>query len=340
MLYATKDEAVAEKVSGMITLATPFITVRRRKLPRLIPFAFIVIALFGIFEAMFRTFGETFLSIPIVPKEASLNAVILIAIWLVATLVSSLLYRLEGKSFGIGNLFRLLRGGENADAIIDKELHRMKLTSDDDQLTRDRYEKLLVARPIGDEASMSLIVTQFLSWFENRILTAMTSKVKQFFSGIGFFSWIWKILLLVGVFILTAKNLFPVSLPWLSAWSDDLFSMVHYAPRGLIIVILGDALAVILLYGFLSLITLLGPLVAGLGFGLDAMFWNHFVSTTAERSPPGAARVFLQSLPADPSGLASAGLAHSGIYTDPQVIDEIIDWIESREKDLGESAPD
>ena len=159
---------------------------------------------------MFRTFGETFLSIPIVPKETSLKVLILIAIWLVATLVSSLLYRPEGKSFGIGNLFRLLRGGENADAIIDKELHRMKLTSDDDQLTRDRYEKLLVARPIGDEASMSLIVTQFLSWFKNRILTAMTSKVKQFFSGIGLFSWIWKILLLVGVFILTAKNLFPV----------------------------------------------------------------------------------------------------------------------------------
>ena len=94
--------------------------------------------------------------------------------------------------------------------IIDKELHRMKLTSDDDQLTRAPHEKLLVARPIGDEASMSLIVTQFLSWFKNRILTAMTSKVKQFFSGIGLFSWIWKILLLVGVFILTAKNLFPV----------------------------------------------------------------------------------------------------------------------------------
>ena len=85
------------------------------------------------------------------------------------------------------------------------------------------------------------------------------------------------------------------------ASSDDLFSMVHYAPRGLILVILGGAIAVILLYGFLSLIALLGLLVAGLGFGLGAMFWNHFVSTTAECSPPGAARVFLQSLPVDPS---------------------------------------
>jgi len=335
MLYATKDEKVAENVAGMVTMATPFIAVRRRKLPGLVLFAFIAIALGGMFEAFLHFFGTRLTGIPVRPDQASLLVAILVSVWLVGTVISALLYRPAGKAFGLGRLFTLLRRGKDVDAIVDEELQRMKLTPDDEKTLQDRYEKLLVARPIGDEASMSLIVSQFLSWFENRILTLLSSKVKRLFSGIGWFSWIWKILLLLVLFVVATKVALPGSLPWLMQSLDDSLRPLfgdHYFLRGLSTIVIIGAGAVILLFGFLSLIAMIGLLVAGLAFGLDAMFWNHFVSTTAECSPPGAARVYLQSPPPDPSGRAAAGLAHSGIYSDAKVIDEIVEWIKSREQ--------
>jgi hypothetical protein len=328
MLYATKEKEVSENITGMITMATPFIAVRRRKLPKLVLLAGLAIAIAGAFEAylFFTTAGET-------ASEPSLLVAILVLVWLSGTLLSTLLYRPYGKAFGLGKLFTLLRRGKNSEAIINEELQRLKLTPDDEKVMQKRYDKILVVRPIGDEASMSLIVAQFLSWFENRILTFMSSKVIGFFSGIGLFSWTWKILLLltlpivVALFVLpgTIEHLLPkVPEDFFVKWADNLISYTA------VLIIWGGS-AMILLVGFLSLIAMIGLLLAGLAFGLDAMFWNHFVSTTAECSPPGAARVYLQSPTPDDAGHVAAGLAHSGIYRDSKVINEIVEWIQLRE---------
>lgn len=85
-------------------------------------------------------------------------------------------------------------------------------------------------------------------------------------------------------------------------------------------------LAFFVLFGFVSLIFLLGLLLAAFPFGVDAMFWNHFASTTAETSPlgPRPAQIFVAGGPMKP------GLAHSGIYVHDEAIDQIINWIKKR----------
>ena len=158
--------------------------------------------------------------------------------------------------------------------------------------------------------------------------------MKGFFSGFGLFSWIWKILLLLVLIVVAGKYILTGSTPWLTSALDTSLERVfddNMFLNALGTVVIMGPLAVILLFGFLSLSAMIGLLLAGLAFGLDAMFWNHFVSTTAECSPPGSARVYLQSPPAQSPGSPAAGLAHSGIYTDPQVIDEIAEWIQSLE---------
>jgi hypothetical protein len=59
------------------------------------------------------------------------------------------------------------------------------------------------------------------------------------------------------------------------------------------------------------------------------MFWNHFTSTTAEPAPVGKcpAQIF-HAAPKD--GFVDSGLAHSGIYTNPVAIDQIVSWIMNR----------
>lgn len=342
MLYATKDPAVAKNVNSMVTMSTPFITVRRRKLPKLVLFGILAIALAGAFEAFLYFFGEKENGNGNIADEASLLVAILVLVLLVGTLISALLYRPKEKAFGLGKLFMLLRRGKDADAIVNEELQRMRLTTDNEKTMQDRYEKMLVARPIGDEASMTMIVSQFLSWFVNRILTLMSSNVKKFFSGIGLFLWIWKLLLLLVLFVVIVMVALP-SLPDLFTFMSDaldplfgnsgeLRSKTEIAIRDGTAVTIIILMAPILVLGFLSLIAMIGLLLAGVACGPDAMFWNLFVSTTAESSPAGWARVYLQSAKPDSSGYAAAGLAHSRIYEDKKVIKEIVDWIRSREK--------
>jgi hypothetical protein len=59
MLYAMKDEALANRVTGLVTLATPFISVRERKLHPLVLFSVWTVLLFWVLEASLRFWGPT-----------------------------------------------------------------------------------------------------------------------------------------------------------------------------------------------------------------------------------------------------------------------------------------
>jgi len=348
MLYAMKDEALADRVTGLVTLATPFITVRRRKLHALVLISVLSVVLFGVLEAgLYFCLGPVESGkAPPAPKYLELQASMLwsvaglILLWLFATGLSALKYR--GREFALGDLISLLLRRKNAEKI-RTELELLKLTpvrpgSDEESQSatdrdawKKRLEKMFVVRPIGDEASMSLVVSQFFSWAQNRILTGLGTSVSDF-KNVGWFSWLWKLVVVIALFFLLADKL-----PYLNkAMHDYLVNPVNKwgmgweAIAGLINYLVWGFVAIYVLFGLVSLIGLLVLLVAGSAFGLDAMFWNHFASTTAESSPPGPARVFLQSLAQEP-GKASPSLAHSGIYTDPNVIDEIVEWIKSRE---------
>ena len=324
MLYAMKDKSLADRVTGLVTLATPFITVRRRKLHPLVRFGIWIISLLGILEAGLHFWGPDAGKHP-----GGLWIAVLILLWLFATVLSALKYR--GSEFGTRDLFRLLSPRKNAEDIVTGELGRLKLTPDDESARKKQFEKMLVARPIGDEAAMSLVVSQFLSWVQNRILTLLSSGVINFFK-VGWFSWIWKLVVVI-VLAYYALSLLPNTMgEWIllpvETWAKELFGGDAYVKSGVTSTVVVGVLAIPVLYGLMCLIGLLVLLVAGIAFGPDAMFWNHYFSTTAESSPSGTARVFLQS---PPPGTGSPGLVHSGIYTDAKVIDEIVGWINSRE---------
>jgi hypothetical protein len=213
------------------------------------------------------------------------------------------------------------------------ELDRLKLTRDEEDAGKNQLEKMLVARPLGDEASMGLVVSQFLSWAQNRILTGLGSSVRDF-KNIGWFSWLWKLVVVIALaYFLHDKLPYLYNVVWLvpATVKGWLPGMVPEAIAAVIVVLIWGFLAIYVLFGLISLIGLLVLLAAGLAIGPDAMFWNHFASTTAESSPPGPARVYLQS---PPPATGSPGLVHSGIYTDPKVTDEIVEWIKSREATL------
>ena len=88
-------------------------------------------------------------------------------------------------------------------------------------------------------------------------------------------------------------------------------------------------LAVYIAFSIASLLGLLGLLFSAIPFGLDAMFWNHFASTTVEASPLGSSptQVFMG---AGSEKEEDKGLAHSGIYLDENAISEVIKWIRGR----------
>ncbi len=91
--------------------------------------------------------------------------------------------------------------------------------------------------------------------------------------------------------------------------------------------LLAELLAFFVVHGIISLYALMGLLLAALPFGPDAMFWNHFTSTTAE--PVAVGETPAQIFHAEPKGgLVDPGLAHSGIYTNPKAIHQNVKWID------------
>ena len=329
MLYAMKDAALSDRIAGAVTLATPFITVRRRRLHPLVLFGILFIVLLGFVEAW-----AFFQVEPPPPTSRAFSIAALALLWLFLTLLSALKYR--GGNFGLGQLVPLLLRRNDAESVVTAELYRLKLTPDDEGAKKKQLAKMLVARPFGDEALASLAASQFFSWVQNRILTMLSSGVTSF-GKIGWFSWTWKLLVGIAALSLVGMTVLPSTIGQgeiISRVEGLLKSVVGIESSviaGSLSVVVVVALAIVALYGLMSLIGLLFLLVAAAPFGLDAVFWNHYFSTTAEASPPGSARVFLQS---PPPVAGSYDLSHSGIYTDPMVIDEIVDWIKSREATL------
>ncbi|WP_210542819.1 triacylglycerol lipase [Rhodoferax sp. PAMC 29310] len=384
MLYALKDPSLADRIAGLVTLATPFITVRRRKLHPLVLTGILTICLLGTVEAalQFAHANERSLkvvvatnnmnllaqqSVILMPKagaeatpeakgkskEAEAAAVVakaavaeanrfqagwwiasVMLLWLFASMASALRYR--GKAFGWQDLTALiLRSG--AEPIVARELDRLRLTPETDAARKKLSDKLLVARPIGDEAAMSLVASQFFSWVQNHILTMLSASMGRFWK-LGWFSWLPKVVVAAALLFVVAMVL-PNTVDAFfvlgeAPWVNGLFG-VHWILRDVTLVAIVMFSAVSVVYGLLCLIGLLVLAAAALPFGLDALFWNHYFSTTAESSPPGTARVFLQS---PPPGTGEPGLVHSGIYSDTKVINAIVDWIREREAAIDRTA--
>jgi hypothetical protein len=394
-LYAMESESdgtkLGKQVTGIVTLATPFLTLRKRSLPKFVfPSVWITMATVAVVSA-----------IAVWPNpnlELSWRNVIFVTVlflvWLTATVMSALIFR--GEKVKLQKFFQLL--GERTrkeQPQLDEILKSLK----PEGISGD---KLLVMRPLGDEANMALVVSQFFSWAQNRVLGFLQRFQDGFLgrsnaqeSAAGEDSGWWtklkscasgclvtclKLVALVVVFLVvssveiavetaeqtdvetaeqTAEQTDVETAGQTAVETDErtdektdvltveihavskVFSMLDPLldpddiPWPLLLllvmtlVMFAGLLIFFVAFGVVSLIALLGLLLAALPFGKDAMFLNHFVSTTAEPAPVGASPAHI--FHAEPEGgEVKPGLAHSGIYEDKAAIAQIVGWITNR----------
>ena len=347
-----------ECIGGVITLATPFLVLRKRLLPSFvlssawiaIVFALFATVLIGLVPSEVGTERATQSSREgteqrreerekeIVAWSGTAILVSLSLVWLIASSVSTRMY-CRGE-FGLRRLFRFLLARRKADQLMDAELDQ-ELNA---MLARLRpsgimSDRLLVVRPLGDEASMGLVVAQFFSWTQNRILRLLQTTHDVFLgrsvpgrtrrgcakrAGGCLFT-----VVKLGVIIalaLTLNAYFEHAVETIVTLVLNRFGESYHLLVVTILLLFVGLLAFFVLFGFIALIGMIGLLLAALPFGLDAMFWNHFASTTAETSPLGdkPSQIYVAG------SRVAAGLAHSGIYEDPLAIEMIVQWIGER----------
>lgn len=354
-LYAMASESadskkLGEHVNGVVTLATPFLTVRKRSLPKFVAPAVGMAVGFEVIAGVIAMVKP--------PDDASLSwahaslVTSLFLVWLVATVWSAMCFR--GAKFTLKNLWRIFRERNNPEQPhLDSELKPLKPDGLDGR-------RLLVVRPLGDEANMGLVVSQFFSWGQNQVLRFLQGLQDNFLGRSKsdsdgertIFKWLKTrissffvttlklvaiIALFVGVNRLMGNSVEQHAFEKIFEWvADPLYSQMEssfwvFLAIVIPVLLFAGLLVFLAAFGLVSLMALLGLLAASLPFGRDAMFLNHFGSTTAEPAPVGKSATTIYQ--AEPRGGSVAdGLAHSGIYTNDAAIDQIIAWIESQSK--------
>ena len=389
MMYAMKQTDLAERVTALVTLATPFLSLHRHRLPVGVFNSVIILLILVAGEIALNLSDLWVHGWPENPwnpptEESRLEAwwvlaplAGLLGFWILGSTVSTLSYR--GGRFGPRQLFAIARRQPEGDAIIARELDRLELSPDE---TRQHWQldRLLVVRPIGDEASMALIFSQFMCWLQYRlqrftveafgfllrfsgVSTLMRGEVFTKMDGddLGLFRIIWSLIKFFACFVLVALfvalvapffqyvfGLVDATIGYIFQIFDAVFDEevdhTGYVLVDLVILLIGLIailwfviylpavvfLATLPLMGLISLIGMVISMLSALAFGRDAMIWSHFAATSAEATPPGPSRVFLQAAQGD----SEAGMAHNIIYRDPQVIEEIVTWIRGREAAL------
>ena len=217
-------------------------------------------------------------------------------LWALLALVSAIAYR--GRRFGPGSL--LMPGRRK---VVERELARLSLA-------RLEPAKLLVIRPLGDEASGGLVTAQFLSW-----TVAAFLRMVEWFRAWGWTQWTRLIALFGFILLIVAgANLLGV-IPEEAAMRLEGAGDLMAAALGLFPLV-GIVLGAAALLGVGLLL-----LLAALPFGLDAMIFSLFAATTAEPSPSGSSNVLQVGVTGD------SGMVHSQIYDDDSVIDAIVRWM-------------
>lgn len=353
-LYAMASESadsqkLGNQVSGVVTLATPFLTVRKRSLPKFVAPAVGTAVGFEVIAIVIAVLYPP--ERPLSWGHASL-VTSLFLVWLVATVWSATCFR--GAKFTLKNLWRIFRERNNAEQPhLDSELKPLKPDGLDGR-------RLLVVRPLGDEANMGLVVSQFFSWGQNQVLRFLQGLQDNFLGRsksapdgertifkwlktriVSFFVTTLKLVAIIGLFVgvnwlmgnTVERHAFWKISDWVATPLKSQMEANGWVFLAIVIPVLlfAGLLVFLAAFGLVSLMALLGLLAASLPFGRDAMFLNHFGSTTAEPAPVGKSATTIYQ--AEPQGGSVAeGLAHSGIYTNDDAITQIITWIKSQLK--------
>lgn len=314
VMYALRDELVRLRLTGLITLATPFLHVGEFQAnERSVRGALWLLLLLGM-TALF--------SIPIVLAvhfdfgltwERALGAV------LMSLIIASLWYRpyLPSKE----RVDRLVEGFSKL---------RAELTFPEQLQT-----PVLILRTTGDEASATLAMSQLMSWLVAQVTRAVAwgmdkanpdhplpiqrrcREEKLSFAALLVSCWVGS-LYLMGILSPQVKDS-ELALGFVgSLIASPVFALVFFAASLIALwVVLRVVLAVLLLVRALTM----AP------FGADVALASMVLDVTAEATPPGPWQIL--HIPASSSTSTPLGwLAHSRIYTDSIAISAIVSFIQ------------
>jgi len=316
-LYAMRDEQAAARVSGIVTLATPFLLASRRRFSDRLGMAQVAL-LTPVALALLAVAGRT--------ADALGGGW---AGWIAFFAVAGLL---------IAALVGLVRAWDRfSDGVV--EAMRFGTVAS---------ERLLILRSPGDEASVVLLTARALLAVGTVVLTLvaqLSGRVEALLvrsRARPVFGW------LLGLGVLAAW----AALLWLASWASTEGAVRVPSAVGpwLWLAVAGMALWLLMpiaLHAFegeleLSLMTwhwLLAvvmlaaailPSLLMVVYGWQLAVANIAVDVSAEASPPGAWRVTTMPSRHAVGDQAAPAMTHSALYDDPAAIAAIVDWVAGR----------
>ena len=303
-LYAVGRSAECSVLSRIrvVTLATPFIAMRRRDTPSLIfVAAAISMAVLAVRFFVALANGSSSSRLVGTAEPGWTDWAFSIGLYSVSLLVVLLIFAsawLYSRAPGRPAMRRLLSKG-----VRDSESRALTVP----EIGPDR---LAVIRSSGDEATGLLAAAQLASWLASRIVAA-TDRLLA--AGMR--------LLLAPVRVAQRRVARIVTRP--RSASGVILSTIVLAVPFLLLYFASVTLAAVAL-GLpimgLSPIIAIALLLANLPFGVDMLFLNLFGHVTAESSPPGVHSV------THISHDAGSALAH-GVYDQPAAIGAVLDFV-------------
>jgi pimeloyl-ACP methyl ester carboxylesterase len=306
VLYALQDDELRRRVDGVVCMATPFYSIRERRLPRLL-FGAVLLSLVGAAFMLFQPTG--ILAVQILVCTEMLLFILCLLFFIISY------FKGADKSFGFWAFWKTSRKPVAL-------AHSLRFPLIDP-------ERLLVICASGDEASGALVSSHFLNWLLTRIwnpLDCAYGRLARLHHTL--MSW------LIGAIILAMITAGLVAL--FAPEGEPEGSGAIEAVKSIVLLFMLVVGFVVMAFGLVACVLLFLLFLSQLPFGFDAMLVGFEMHTTAETSPPGESRVHVVSLPEDGTG-EPGGLVHCRLYEDKRVPKLIGDWVRKLQPTSGRS---
>jgi pimeloyl-ACP methyl ester carboxylesterase len=334
-LRESNDE---NRIKKVVTLATPYLYMKLRKLNPLIIYSSFFVTLFCLIELKLGDWK-------IHTNYLAILMIVIFTLWQLLVLISIFSQRNRWKRFW--QYVLILIGKDRDLSILENEIADFELRQTKSGTVHQH--KHLIIRPVGDEATMALTVSQFLSWANTFLLklfsnicdnniTHVFRPTKEYFIRFGnfyglshsyksestnedFYIAIIRFSVTAPIIVLLCQVIFPnISLFIENGSGGEWFLILIISP----LVLAG---AILCFLGIISTLSLFFLTISALPFGLDAVFWSLFTQTTVESTPPGLYDVYVHPSDNDKRVDKELDLAHSLIYNDNEIIIRIKGWL-------------
>tara|TARA_R110001632_G_scaffold68859_1_gene161491 strand:+ start:1470 stop:2900 length:1431 start_codon:yes stop_codon:yes gene_type:complete len=339
-LRETNDE---NKIKKVVTLATPYLYMKLRKLNPLIIYSSLFLMLFCLIDLKLGDWLKLDDS-EIHTNYFAIITIVIFTLWQILVLISIFSQRNRFKR--LWQYLILFIGKDRDLSIVENEISDFELKQTKSG-EFNQYNHLII-RPVGDEATMALTVSQFLSWaniFMLKLFSNICDKninnvfkpIKEYFIRFGnfyglsqsynyestnedFFLAIIRFMLIAPITVVICLLVFPN----ISAFIEESHWGIFLVLITLPLILAG---AILCFLGIISVLSLFFLTLSALPFGLDAVFWSFFTQTTVESTPPGLFDVYVHPSDDNKKVDKELNLAHSLIYNEDEVIFRIKSWL-------------